>query len=161
MEIHSFSGNMYKHCAWTVTADIIALHPLWESRLIVRPAMVWGVMLNRHWACFQRWRTVNKLHLPKTPHDTLLRRPLLSTGSISKCFIAVFPHKTSCESKSLSLSLSLFQSPRQSWGGASKHLAPCWAFEIHFFRENLFLTLHHASSSCLAVSHYLLTLGLG
>lgn len=92
-EMHSLSGNVYKHCARRATADMVALHTLWESRLIVRPAMIWGVMLDRHWARFQRWRTVNMLHLPKTPCDTLLTHPLLSTGSISKCFITILAQK--------------------------------------------------------------------
>lgn len=40
VEVHPMSGNVYKHCARRATADMIALHMLWENRLIVRPAMV-------------------------------------------------------------------------------------------------------------------------
>lgn len=39
VEVHSLSGNVYEHCAWTAAAEVVALHMLWERRLIVRPAM--------------------------------------------------------------------------------------------------------------------------
>lgn len=40
VEMHSLSANVYKHHARRATADMIALYRLWESWLIIRPAMV-------------------------------------------------------------------------------------------------------------------------
>lgn len=113
---------------------MIALHLLWESRLIIRPAMAWGVMLDRHWASFQWWKILNMLHLPEMPRDSLLRHP-----SLSKHFTAEFPRNRCNERKRLTL--SPFQSLKQSSG----FLLGFWAF--FFFRESLFWTLHHTFSS--------------
>lgn len=92
VEMH-LSANIYRHCASKATANMIALHILWESRLSVRPAMVWGVMLDRHWAFFQ-WRKMRNMYFPEMPHDSQLRHPSLNIGSMSKrCSHTIAPMK--------------------------------------------------------------------